>query len=284
MFLRCLSQPSMHSVLLPSDSQCCCSCCCCWGCQASGGCWSTEHRSTTHRPHSPPSGIPAWKISNLDALHIRCTQSEKASTGGKLERHMSGIQRWDCLYIAVMAHWFWKLVYKKTMCFNILYEQPSTKPADETSKTSLKVNTLGFLLFKSRAFSPPFSICWNGLWAALPSPMHLVLSLCVMSGLILVSLSSLLSYPQRGFTPPVFLCFLIVFSVLLVLFPMVSSGFFVCLDAFFFFFSPFQLYVINAHLLFFNPSDLWSRVTGMRISDLTCYLMKRTAEGSTEGG
>lgn len=65
---------SSLSVSLPSGSQCYCSCCCCWGCQASGGCWSTKRQSTEHHPHSRPSGKPAQKIYDIETHYMRFTQ------------------------------------------------------------------------------------------------------------------------------------------------------------------------------------------------------------------
>lgn len=82
-----------NTELLPSGFQCCCSCCCCWGCQASGGCWSTKRQSTARLPRSRPSGKPTQKIYDLDTLHIWCSQWVKDLTGGQFERCMNGIKK-----------------------------------------------------------------------------------------------------------------------------------------------------------------------------------------------
>lgn len=72
-----------NSALPPSGSPCCCSCCCCWGWQVSGGCWSIKRRSTAHRPHSRPLGIPAQKTSGLESMLILWRRNNELSFEGK---------------------------------------------------------------------------------------------------------------------------------------------------------------------------------------------------------
>lgn len=86
-WLLSLSSPSRctgeNRAPLPSDSPCCYSCCCRWGWPLSGGCWSTERRSTAHRPHSRPLGIPAQKTSSLDSTLTVCRGNNELSSGVK---------------------------------------------------------------------------------------------------------------------------------------------------------------------------------------------------------